>query len=88
MDTTNLIFLSLQCRFLTGISMKPTAVVTQTIPHIGKPLDGSQYRTVIEEQVYAELPPTPQEQMPVRARHAAKGRSTPPADTGHPSKPV
>ena len=68
--------------------MKPTAAVTETSPHIGKPLDGSQYRNVIEEQVYAELPPTPQEQMPVRARHAAKGSSAPPADPCHPSKPV
>jgi hypothetical protein len=36
------------------------------------PLDGSQYHNVIEEQVYAELPPTAEEQMPRRARHLAE----------------
>lgn len=42
----------------------------ETLPHVGKPLDGSQYLNVIEEQIYSELPPTPQEQQPIRARHA------------------
>ena len=41
----------------------------ETLPHVGKPLDGSQYFTVIEEQIYAELPPTQKEQQPIRARH-------------------
>lgn len=44
----------------------------ETLPHVGKPLDGSQYHTVIEEQIYSELPPTSQEQQPIRARHLAE----------------
>jgi hypothetical protein len=36
------------------------------------PLDGSQYHNVIEEQTHSELPPTPEEQMPRRARHLAE----------------
>ncbi len=36
------------------------------------PLDGSHYHNVIEEQVYAELPPTAEEQLPRRARHLAE----------------
>ncbi len=34
-------------------------------------MDGSQFHNVIEEQVWSELPPTPEEQMPRRARHLA-----------------
>lgn len=35
-------------------------------PH---PLDGSQYHNVIEEQVYAEQPPSAEEQKPWRISH-------------------
>lgn len=33
-------------------------------PYAGKPLDGSQYVDVIEEQEYADQRPTPEEQKP------------------------
>lgn len=33
-------------------------------PYAGRPLDGSQYIDVIEEQEYAEQRPTPEEQKP------------------------
>jgi len=33
-------------------------------PYAGRPLDGSQYIDVIEEQEYAERRPTPEEQRP------------------------
>ena len=49
----------------------------ETLPHIGKPLDGSQYRNIIEEQIYSELPPTPEEQEPLLARHLAEKKSPP-----------
>jgi len=39
------------------------------VPAAPHPLDGSQFHNVIEEQVCSELPPTPEEQMPRRARH-------------------
>jgi hypothetical protein len=35
--------------------------------YAGKPLDGSQYLDIIEEQKYAEQRPTPEEQKPRRA---------------------
>lgn len=38
-----------------------------TAPYAGKPLDGSQYHDVVEEQVYAEQRPTPEEQRPRRS---------------------
>ena len=33
-------------------------------PYAGRPLDGSQYLDVVEEQEYAERRPTPEEQRP------------------------
>lgn len=33
-------------------------------PYAGKPLDGSQYHDVIDEQQYADQRPTPEEQQP------------------------
>lgn len=33
-------------------------------PYAGKPLDGSQYHDVIDEQRYADQRPTPEEQKP------------------------
>lgn len=50
-------------------------------PH---PLDGSQYHNVIEEQAYSELPPTPEEQQPRRARHLAEPEPIQP----HPDDPA
>lgn len=40
----------------------------QPVPYVGRPLDGSQYVDVIEEQVYSEQRPTAEEQRP---RHTA-----------------
>lgn len=40
--------------------------VPASAPH---PMDGSQFHNVIEEQTWSDLPPTPEEQMPRRARH-------------------
>lgn len=37
---------------------------TAPLPFAGKPLDGSQYHDVIEEQEYAERRPSPEEQAP------------------------
>lgn len=48
----------------------------ETLPHVGKPLDGSQYRNIIEEQIYSELPPTADEQEPLLVRHLAENKST------------
>ena len=48
----------------------------ETLPHVGKPLDGSQYRNIIEEQIYSELPPTPEEQQPLHARHLAQNKKS------------
>ncbi len=39
----------------------------ETIPHVGKPLDGSQYHDVVEEQKYSEQRPAPAENKPGRA---------------------
>lgn len=46
----------------------------ECVPHVGKPLDGSQYRNIIEEQIYSELPPTAEEQQPLHARHLAENK--------------
>ncbi|MCM0044130.1 MAG: hypothetical protein NBV65_05805 [Burkholderiaceae bacterium] len=48
-----------------------TSASKPAVPAPPHPLDGSQYHNVIEEQAYAELPPTPEEQMPRRARQLA-----------------
>lgn len=47
-------------------------------------VDGSQFHNVIEEQWYSELPPTPEEQMPLRARHLTEPDDQPP----HPDDPT
>lgn len=39
---------------------------------VGKPLDGSQYIDVIEEQEYADRRPTPEEQKPILANRDKK----------------
>ena len=44
-------------------------------------MDGSQFHTVIEEQTWSELPPTPEEQMPRRAHHLLEHGTEP---TVHP----
>jgi hypothetical protein len=42
-------------------------------PYAGKPLDGSQFLDVIEEQKYAEQRPTPEEQRPRRGSRDTSG---------------
>lgn len=37
-------------------------------PYAGKPLDGSQYHDVIDEQIYSEQRPHPEEERPGRGR--------------------
>lgn len=39
-------------------------VKTPPGPYAGRPLDGSQYLDVVEEQEYADRPPTREEQQP------------------------
>lgn len=46
--------------------LKENSSATQTrpgegIPHVGRPLDGSEYLDVVEEQKYADKPPSPEE---------------------------
>lgn len=53
-------------------------------PAAAHPLDGSQFHTVVEEQVYAELPPTLEEQAPRRSRQLPEPNSTRP----HPDDPA
>ncbi len=50
----------------TNTTSPPENVCKQTVKgsFVGKPLDGSQYIDVIEEQEYAEQRPTPEEQKP------------------------
>lgn len=57
----------------------PAEKASPTPPH---PLDGSHFHNVIEEQVYSELPPTPEEQQPRRVRHVPEpeGQRTHPDD--------
>ncbi len=57
------------------------SVTSPAAPH---PLDGSQFHNVIEEQVYSELPPTAEEQMPRRARNLRDNEAPPP----HPDDPA
>jgi hypothetical protein len=38
------------------------------VPYVGRPLDGSQYHDVIEEQIYADQRPGVEEQKPRRNR--------------------
>lgn len=47
-----------------GISEKspPAKGPQEVVPHVGRPLDGSQYQDVVDEQLWAEKPPTPEEQ--------------------------
>lgn len=39
---------------------------------VGKPVDGSQYIDVVEEQEYADRRPSPEEQMPIMANREKK----------------
>ncbi len=45
---------------------------------------GSRFHTVIDEQLYAELPPTPEEQQPRRARQVPD----PAGQRSHPDDPA
>jgi len=40
----------------------------EMIPHVGRPLDGSQYLDVVEEQAWADRRPSPEEE---KRRHTA-----------------
>lgn len=53
------------------------------LPASPHPLDGSQFHNVVEEQAYAELPPTREEQAPRRARHRPEPETVQP----HPDDP-
>jgi hypothetical protein len=46
-------------------STAPPESPAQPVVH---PLDGSQFHNVIDEQIYAELPPTAEEQRPLSRR--------------------
>lgn len=67
----------------SGLNVQPSVAIPSPVapPH---PLDGSQYHNVIEEQLYAELPPTQEEQQPRRARHLAEPEPIQP----HPDDPA
>ena len=54
--------------------------VSASAPH---PMDGSQFHNVIEEQTWSDLPPTPEEQLPRRARHLVDAESE---QTPHPEQ--
>ena len=57
----------------SGSSIKsdaaPASSFAASAPSRPHAMDGSQFHNVIEEQTWSELPPTPEEQMPRRARH-------------------
>jgi len=56
-----------QTRYQTAASKDAVNTSTQDAtpsPFAGRPLDGSQYLDVVEEQEYAERRPTPEEQRP------------------------
>lgn len=48
----------------TGTSQTEKHIGPGAPGYVGKPLDGSQYVDVIEEQVYADQRPSPEEQKP------------------------
>lgn len=52
-------------------------------PYVGRPLDGSQYLDVVEEQEYADRRPTAEEQRPRRTALQAANRQA----TDVPPKP-
>lgn len=62
-------------------AMSPAAT-PPPVPSAPHPLDGSQFHSVIDEQVYAELPPTPEEQRP----HRVSPLFVPPDDKDRPDK--
>lgn len=57
----------------SGTDEKAPALETQKAqapagPYVGKPLDGSQYHDVVDEQIYSEQRPRPEEEQPRRGR--------------------
>lgn len=48
----------------TQVAVEQKHTVSPPSPFAGKPLDGSQYHDVIEEQQYAEKRPSPEEEKP------------------------
>jgi hypothetical protein len=55
-----------------------SAHVNQPSPHIGRPLDGSQYHDVVEEQMYAEERPEQHRRPapPPRSEHGDDGATS------------
>lgn len=60
----------------TGQAPKP-------VPASPHPVDGSQFHNVIDEQIWSEQPPTPEEQEPRRVRHLPDPETAKP----HPDDP-
>ena len=58
------------------------------VPSKEHALDGSQYHNIIEEQVYAEQPPTAEEQKPWRVFHQHETQDTRTGDQGSPDAPA
>ncbi len=46
----------------------PQSSSTKPVVAMSHPLDGSQFHEVIDEQIWSELPPTPEEQQPRRSQ--------------------
>lgn len=49
----------------------------EVVPHVGQPLDGSQYQEVVDEQLWAEKPPTQEEQRRRQTKFDASPTSLP-----------
>lgn len=63
----------------SGTSEKraPAERPQEVVPHVGHPLDGSQYQDVVDEQLWAEKPPTPEEQRRRQTKFDAPPSPTP-----------
>lgn len=62
---------------------EPELLAPEDLPTPSHPLDGSQFHNVVDEQRWAELPPTPEEQAPRRVRRLPE----PDALIPHPDDP-
>jgi hypothetical protein len=58
----------------------PTAPTESTAQPLVHPLDGSQFHNVIDEQAYAERPPTAEEQRPLSQRSQTPSQPLPRPD--------
>ena len=66
----------------------PTSSQYSPVPAKEHALDGSQYHNIIEEQVYAEQPPTAEEQKPWRVFHQHETQDSKTGDQGSPEAPA